>query len=312
MPWIALGGYSVCSALLTANGRLDLGMATALSGRYTTFALPIWVSVVPMLWIATAPGARPGRLAALRFPVLRVSGGAIMLLIAVSLPYTLDQIHIHSLHRAASAALVQWSPTMLEAEAIRHRVYPDPSAVEALAPRLAAAGRLSYPLIQPADVATMIRPGEAAGVGRIDELTVSTSGYHLRGWSRISDEHRPADAVVLTTLQGEAIGRLVAVVEDVGYERRDVARAFSDRSLRYSGWQKHLSPQRLNPGETLAAWAWNARTGGLSRMGGEVVVPPPAEPSPPRPGQVGTPAPGDAPAGQATGGESGQHSNKSP
>jgi hypothetical protein len=53
VPWIALASFSIAAASLTAVGRLGAGMPAALLSRYTSFAIPMWVALGPIVVLAT-------------------------------------------------------------------------------------------------------------------------------------------------------------------------------------------------------------------------------------------------------------------
>lgn len=50
LPWLALGLYSIGSALVTGTARAPFGTDQAMSSRYVTVANPLWIAVVVLLW----------------------------------------------------------------------------------------------------------------------------------------------------------------------------------------------------------------------------------------------------------------------
>lgn len=54
VPWLALAAFSIGVGLLTAGGRAGTGMHTALLSRYTTFSIPLWIALGPLVALALA------------------------------------------------------------------------------------------------------------------------------------------------------------------------------------------------------------------------------------------------------------------
>ena len=76
----------------------------------------------------------------------------------------------------------------------------------------------------------------------------------LKGWAVLLNEHKPADMVLLTCGDGNAI----AAAGQPWQIRPDVARELNDARYLKSGWQITLPREKLPPGCEVKAWAYDA------------------------------------------------------
>ncbi|MEM8931944.1 MAG: hypothetical protein AAGE94_12270 [Acidobacteriota bacterium] len=122
LPWLLLAGYAVASALLTAYGRLYLGLGQALTSRYVTLSTCLWIGVAGLLALA---GQRPW--------IRRL---ALAALVPLAIQWGVGAERLHTIgeeRRAIRAAIVDGRPVDLGT------IYPDPEVVEE---RLATLRRL--------------------------------------------------------------------------------------------------------------------------------------------------------------------------
>jgi hypothetical protein len=77
VAWLALVAFSIGSALMIAIGRLNAGPASALTSRYTTFAVPLWLAVGPLLTLALG-GIRSQRMRAALAAIALATAGMAM------------------------------------------------------------------------------------------------------------------------------------------------------------------------------------------------------------------------------------------
>ncbi|HEX3463922.1 MAG TPA: hypothetical protein VHS78_07745 [Candidatus Elarobacter sp.] len=120
-PWVALAGYPVLAAALTAAGRAGFGVWQATSSRYTSIALLAWIAALAgtAIVVRRPPFAIAARLSA---PHAQALGGAVVtaaavLLVLASLKESAVTNRVWQLHavdlRAARAAIAAGDPSGL-------------------------------------------------------------------------------------------------------------------------------------------------------------------------------------------------------
>jgi hypothetical protein len=142
-PYLGMSAYSIGSALFTGVGRVGFGSDQALSSRYCTTTVPLWASLVVLLFfLARAPGnaAAADRAASKRFEKLEtgaklIAWAALVVTLAVLAVSSLGAIDgvvdISRKREAGRDALVEWAANPAAEPDYRRLslLYPKPNLV---------------------------------------------------------------------------------------------------------------------------------------------------------------------------------------
>jgi hypothetical protein len=250
LPWISLGIFGLATAGLTAIGRVGFGAAQGLSSRYSTIALLVLISLVPLavFWLGL-----------IQHRILRTGIGTLG---AVGLTVLLAWGNMQSLPAFAEARdsrLAALDCLLMYREATDGclaKLYPDPRVVRDRAAMLekmrwsgfaasAERNRDATTVTLATDGATRIwtvLPAHSKS-GWLDRVTTE-DGVRAAGWARhpAGNEGRPRHVIVA------AGGRIVGQTT-LGIERPDVSAHYRDLDLRRSGWVATLDGWRPTLGQ---------------------------------------------------------------
>jgi hypothetical protein len=202
---LALAVFGVGTAVLIALGRLRFGLGHALSSRYTSVVLLFWASLT-LLLITEIWRRRPN----LRLTVVLLSLPFLMAIALQQTNFVYRGGAYVALRREAAPALL----ANVYDEAVFRKIYPDPSRVAQLAPKLRAqhlalfaepwSDWLGTPL---ADHVQLTQAVQCRGaIASIPVLPGSARGEaRLTGWAA-SDDKQSLDRIIVADDTAKIVG----------------------------------------------------------------------------------------------------------
>ena len=269
--WVALGAYSVATALMVTAGRLGFGVAQSLSSRYTTYTLYLLVALVYLLpCVLEHAAARGGRLAG-RERLLRRLGAAVAvcLLLAHVVAFVLVVRHDAEPMRRArlrAKACLLFVEVAPRERCLAEGLYPDVAALRERAGVLDRLGYLRPPLVRDGRMRELAAAGGICSddYGSFNVATVG-DGFGAAGLARLPRRGgEPADAVVLAYGSDEDDQTAFALVT-VGGDGQGANATGGD------GWADAFPSTRLPAFAQgrLTAWAFDAEEGKAYRLCGD-------------------------------------------
>jgi hypothetical protein len=268
--WLMIGAYSIFSGLLSAFGRVGLGVGDALGLRHLTHPLFLAVSLIYLTPIVFSNTARNGDFS--RSKLIATTVGTSLIAIVVffnvltSVHWVMAQIPRASLERLNGKACLLLFDVVGDDACVTEKLFT-PGAdklrrwgVVKMANDL---GFLTPGLIESDKVRDIGigRESEGLGYGFFDILTKQDDGSYLAaGWAISPEEERPADAVLLAYEDANGEPTVFAIT-DVRVERPDIVEGLDDRSYILSGWQEYFRPSAVPANSTeITAWAFDVET----------------------------------------------------
>jgi hypothetical protein len=277
LPWITLGAYSIASACMAMLGRvIHFGLPGAVTERYPTFAIPIWLSIVP-LWVVLfqqqhLPRPTRCRRTFMLFPWL---ASLIIIMLTVRAAYSVrNDIRYYNARRLAGRATAQFALVAPDKEAINKTLCPGSAAVIQTLQNMHKVHRLTFDFIGSDDINEFDATNQMVGVGEFSSITAYKGRLLLRGWAYLPAQRRMADAVLLTSRDPVGHERLFAIAFRDREERSEVKQWESPSFLSRSGWTRTVDAAELKPGGTVSAWAFDTYTCQAYRLAGTHIVPP--------------------------------------
>jgi hypothetical protein len=264
-PWLALGAYSIGSAILAAMGRISYGPEFALASRYVAFSNYLIVTAIVLVGILSAGMVQAGTSSRRRLWI-----GAIcsILTLAFLVSYNICRTNTLYFLRAQSAktrvgrGAVLFSSAFDTSEVIQKIVYP-PTAdyvvknaaaldeLKLLRPRLVRTNHLS-------DLRHELADGQRAS-GACEKINAIGSGLsRASGWAVLNTKHRLADCVLLAYRVAADQEWIAFAMSDSVERRKDISRRFRQIDQLWSGWSATFRQNAAPAGAKLSFWAVDA------------------------------------------------------
>ena len=277
LPWLAVGGYGMLSALLATCGRASSGPGQALAPRYGVFGICLIIALAYLLPVLSfKPGVmpvagKPGRSRdSLILPAL---GVLVMALHLIAFPANVRSMTILHLELRQAKTCLQFLDVLPLQPAMTQCLFPVYSTVKNIADQLERLGVRQDALIQSVRLADF-KINSQPGCGAIEQQRWDGDSLVISGWAIAGNHRTAADCVVWT---GEGPGRepVVFALMDNRFGRRDLVAKFGDPVFLPSGWRTTIRWQDLPPGaRVLKAWAYDTETRQLTPLQGEIQIQP--------------------------------------
>ncbi len=228
--------FCLCTAFLTAAGRVNFSTTQALASRYSIISLLFWISLSAMCCMEVARYENHSKgvgCVIICFLLMLASTFVIPTHVSSALIWKQRSIEIN----AVALSLLLGVP---DRDRIGKDVFPDPDFVIDTADLIAAKGKLSFFQSDMHLIGTQLDEHFGAGPdegcrGHVDDATPYLSGTKvgvgLRGWAWDLGANQPARKILFSdanrTILGFGVTRLM---------RPDVAAVFNNRRMSESGW----------------------------------------------------------------------------
>ncbi len=268
IPWLAIGFYTVISALVTTGGRLGFGVQAAMISRYTTFSLYLIVSLIYLLKIViqnavknryiqkySKPGIAPGIIFSLVivFSILHI----------LTCESSITSMNANHRQRLYGKACLLFINLVNEESAIRTTILPYYDEAKFKANKLNQFHLVKPALVESPDILLLAdKQHDSSGIsGYLDSVTrLNEKEILASGWAIFPDRKQPADAVVLAyeTSKGNLKAFAIAAVLN---DSPDIAQQLKYEGYRNVRWSKTFSVDKLPEGNIkLSAWGFDTET----------------------------------------------------
>jgi hypothetical protein len=273
LPWFALAGYSVGSAVLAALGRVGYGPSYALASRYVTFSIYLTIGLIGLIGIMVPE--RHAREAAARSPRWSYAI-CLVLILAYLVPYKVCSFNTTFFLRALSAkdrlgrAAVLFCHAIDTSEVIKKTVYPNDAR-----PAVQGADALDrLKLLRPALVRTdrvEELPHENADGKRASgscESIAPIEGGRITasGWATLDAKGRPPDCVAVAYQTATGQPWVLCAISDSFAMRPEIIKRLGTMEQLWSGWSATFSQSAVPAGAKLSFWAIDADEPRLYRL----------------------------------------------
>jgi hypothetical protein len=264
-PWFALLGFSLGSGLLTAVGRVTLGIDLVFntwfdgfsSMKYNATAAFAYVGVIGLLFHAWSHWVRyQARLKNAALVIL--SSGCTLLAVAWTHLFSEEKsrVELFQENRRRALAAIAWIRFFPNNPEIFH-AYPYPEGFWRRALEMQRLGIIKVPMANNDiynQVSALPRAADFDG-GSLDRAQAESGGkFRFVGWARNPENNRRADYVVLGWEGGDSFHPFTALL--TGASRLDVVRVFNAGSLWRCGFDAEIDLQKLPPeAEIIKGWA---------------------------------------------------------
>ncbi len=258
--WASLGLFSVLTAAMITLGRVGLGTEQALSSRYTTCTLLLWIAIAHLLRLGAAQGRVPRALLA----------GAIVVAGAIVFgPRMADAMRMgayHARNRQVGRSCLEMAPFLRHSpsnDACLSRLYPDAEVVRRGGETLRRLewGHLPLRISEKRNV--------ERNIGHLDKPRSDTRNFIHRsgtlataGWAVM-----PGSATVVFLTSGGSHEIFATVAPDL--PSADVAAVLGPGDPEHARWIEEVPGSSLPAGESsIEAWLYDETRDRLLRLRG--------------------------------------------
>jgi hypothetical protein len=282
LPWVSLAGWALVNAFLTMVGRLGFGAVAATLPRYVSFAIMLPIGLlflVPLIfrhWRGQSDvGAKQIRL---RWG-LAILATALSLLVVSGTIKSLESWPRFQHSRLTGKALLLLINAVDEPKALVRCVHWDSPSLKGWTNALDRLGYLRPALVRSRHIREIAYGSEPGTTGEFEEIRRNPDGaFTASGWAILPDNHRTADAVLLTYDDPDGDPIIFALAE-VKFTRADVSQRLDDQAYFRSGWVKPLNAEQIPAGSHLIrAWSFDAENCRAFQVGAASLEPPKAAP----------------------------------
>jgi hypothetical protein len=254
LPWIAVGTFAICSAILATHARSKFGPQQAMESRYVTSSLYLPIALVNLIYLIC------GKLAEIRKPARAVAATGIILLQLLCIPAALaDGEQWRASQRDAKAAILLVN--ILPDNPDLQNIFPVPKILIDLANQANQIGYI-HPRLIDTDNADLLRSEDAGETNRargaLEGYRVDKNGNCvLVGWAISPENSEPADAVVITC-KDKYQRPMICSLADLGFRKDKIVEQEGNSRYKHCGFEATISPAHLPPGASpliFQAWA---------------------------------------------------------
>ncbi len=266
LPWLSLTSIALMNGVLTAVGRLGLGINAAMQSRYVSFAimLPIGLlflgSLVFKHWREqseiSVEQVNLGRLVVLMTAVLVAALSFLFVCGTIRSLEFCQRFQHNCLSGKAGLLLIN---VIDEPDVLARHVHWGGSSLTGWANALDRLGYLRPTLVRSNRIREIAFQTDAETKGEFKELGKSLGGdFAARGWAILPESHRTADGVLLT--YDNALGDpIIFALAEVGAKRLEVSWQLNDETYLYCGWMKTWKAGQIPASSQLIrAWTFDA------------------------------------------------------
>ena len=274
--FIAVGAYSLGTALMVMPARLGLGILQALSSRYTTFSVYLLVSLIYLAAIvlehAKANGYLPSRARMVRLASAGV--GVLLLVHALTAASGVFQARVYrskALYFKACLLFVN----VLRSPAPAILIQSSHRDLTALANALNRLGYLRPSLIDGKNVEEIAKSSqETWSAGAFEDLQKTPQRLFVaQGWAVLRGGREPAHAVLLTYRDATQVPRVFAIarMEFIAGGVIGILRQPFEKRIRWQHMFAQADLPTKNPTH-VDAWAFDSESGKAFKLTGSHAV----------------------------------------
>jgi hypothetical protein len=257
LPWIAIGAYSILTAVMTTFARVGFGNGQPLASRYVTFSLYLGVALVGLIAILLERGSGERG----RIPVAGFACAGAMAIAAIGTwPVSLGQIHDGRVLRLQGKACLQFAGVIEDLPGL-HVLHPRFRGLRDRILQLDRGGFLSPGLVR-SRRAQDIEGDPSADCGEFVHLQRRGDVFKADGRAVLPGRGEPADAILLAHENARGESTIFAVF---------IATQMSglEPAAGAGAWRASFAASKL-PADavSVSAWAFDALSGKAFRLRG--------------------------------------------
>lgn len=266
-PWLSIIFYTLGSGVLTASGRVGLGVEQSLESRYVTFSTYGIVGLIYLLAVVSLDLNSQTNISRnnskILSKIITVFMVVFLLLYPANFVWGVNQIIATQPKRFYGQACLSLINIVDDAECIRQYVYPiseaDPNENHLVkrANELDQLGLLEPALILSDNLQAISRNNfEQLTYGSFDALVPGENNtYIASGWSILPKYSSPSHALILAYQTPDNLDHPFAIAKPE-LQRADVVEVLGKKQYLNAGWKKTFS-QDLIPDDAVAVSAWS-------------------------------------------------------
>ena len=266
IPWLAIGAYSIGTALLTSIGRSGFGIQQSLSPRYVSFSIWLPVAIGVIFYLQDYP---------LRTTIRNITLTVFGISLIAGYSFVLTKGRQYRLSRNRVKACVVFS-AISNNSCVEEIVFPNRKAAIERALYLSSIKYLTPPVLTSKELLSsglqlLITPTIPEGFGHIDSLLVSQSrsitltAITLTGSASLPARNSPGgqrqspELIVVTVSPSDTVDGKTTIVSTALLDKNSVW-------LRYPGssanefrwrWKVEISDKELNESDWLQVWSYD-------------------------------------------------------
>lgn len=242
LPWLAMMGFSICTAVVTMIGRVGISIEQALASHYITYSNLFWISLFALIpWAKRVDS---------RFPLKFIYNKKICVVI-LGVLFFMELQSIHKMwewgayhYSSLETARTQINSQIYDDKFIRTNIYPTDlrEAIDKLNNRsLASFRKNNYMLVNEPYSQFMVSDDISYSIDSLDDLG---EFVRIKGWAIINgmDSEKNLAFIVLQSERQKYI--IPATVK----MRHDVTLHFKKYNYDNSGYEVEFSKQKLETG----------------------------------------------------------------
>lgn len=282
-PFLALGGYSIGSAMMITLGRAwaSVSFGGALNNRYSAIAALLVVSLVSLgalLW--HTENARSDR-SRTRTP-LTLAGGALAMLLLVNWCHGFQMMEAWQAAMIRGAVDIHFSQLLGQAGGTgREGAFLQIGLAVERAKTLDELGFLRRPLARDLRLSQFKRSGDMPhSLGDIEATYDKKNKIHVQGYALLKSTGRAADGILVTSRPSREPD-VEPMIIDIGYSDElpawldtNFTKDFhfiikiADRPQRFGNWEIDLERSKVPPGkQIIECWALDFKSGTVRKIG---------------------------------------------
>lgn len=256
-PWVLIGAYALLSGVITAFGRVGLGVQQALESRYRVFSLFAYLSLVGSGFAIYCTHVRTcGHRKKIFFLITTACTIALTgLCWTWSYPACLVRLHLYRQYQLDRMTALQWLRVIPDNPDLAS-LFPGVDRLRERALRLEEHHLLRLPLISGQLAGQVYQPPPKGGEssGWIDACVGSNGVLSISGWAWLFRRNRPADIVVIGCKNVAGQFKPISVLR-TGSRREDVQEYFHLPKMEF-GFSRFISSANFPPGDlAIEGWA---------------------------------------------------------
>lgn len=267
--WLVIGCYTVVSGLITALGRVGLGIETSVAPRYMTFSIYLPLALIGLIAVIYDDAKNRGYLDKNKKLITQIIIGLLLVsffgLNILMNEFAIGQIRWTKLERLHAKTCLAFVNVVVENKCLTEKVYPRLDAVKRLAKIVDEKDLIDTKFIYSSKAQDIqgksTVSADSLGYGWLDKISQVKNLYVAGGWARLPKRKQPADAVLLTYEKAKGYD-IIFAISDTRIQRPDVVSATKNQVYLMTGWQRTFSVSKLPKGVLkIKAWAFDTETG---------------------------------------------------
>ncbi|MGD1809279.1 hypothetical protein ACP6PL_28130 [Dapis sp. BLCC M126] len=265
--WIMIGFYSIVSALITSIGRVEFGIETALSSKYTTFSIYLIVVIIHLLPIVFSHISSQKYLQKsqvwLQKITIVVAILGLLILHWQSLTYSVKEIQTRYELRMTGKTCLSFINIIENKSCVEENVLSSYNYVKYLANQLNNLGMLKPGLVISENIeAIAAKKDKDKNYGSLDGIMPLNNWYFVNGWAFLPDRNEPADAIILTYKNQADDWIIFDILMSAQTPRESLVQLFNNPAYLNAAWEETIAGKLLPKGQwKISAWAFDAKLG---------------------------------------------------